>query len=178
MHFQELPDDIRLKILRYDQYGLCAASKETLATCDQFWVDAVATEKNYWETQYTVNGVTGVPRDTVRKDMRKFDKCREGFARILDLIRRRDGVKLEEDKIPKDVPLRKAYEHLVGARLWAPRHWQANRQAFADEHELKLAFYDLKGWPTSTTSRYSVWRTGSVDYNKRDESFTVGRIRL
>ena len=67
----------------------------------------MAIEKDYWENQYMVDDVKGVPRDTVRQDMRKFDKRREGFARILDLIRRRDGVELEEDKIPKDVSFEK-----------------------------------------------------------------------
>ena len=75
--------------------------------------------------------------------MRKFDKRREGFARILDLIHRRDGVKLEEDKIPKDVSLSKAYEHLHGARDWAPRHW-ADREAFADASELIAAFFHFE----------------------------------
>ena len=135
----ELPHELRAKILSMNPSKYCTASKETLASCDQFWVEAVAIEKDYWENQYMVDDVKGVPRDTVRQDMRKFDKRREGFARILDLIRRRDGVELEEDKIPKDVSLKKAYEHLVGAREWAPRHWRANRQAFSSIAELRQA---------------------------------------
>ena len=138
-----LPHELRAKFLLLDPSEYCAASKETLATCDQFWIEVVATEKHYWENQYMVGDVKGVPADTVRQDMRKFDKRRVGFARILDLIHRRDGVKLEEDKIPKDVSLSKAYEHLHGARDWAPRHW-ADREAFADASELIAAFFHFE----------------------------------
>ena len=115
----ELPHELRAKILSMNPSKYCTASKETLASCDQFWVEAVAIEKDYWENQYMVDDVKGVPADTVRQDMRKFDKRRVGFARILDLIHRRDGVKLEEEQASE----RRNFEkrtHLHGARNWAP----------------------------------------------------------
>ena len=110
----------RAKILLMDADGICATNSAMRNICEQFWFEAVATEKLYWEERYTVDGVVeGVPRDDVRQDMDETDECRRGFARILDLIHRRDGVKLEVNKLPKNITMKKAYTSLVGARNWS-----------------------------------------------------------
>ena len=142
--YDVLPDDIKQQILEYDESSLCATSKATLAKCDWLWSQAVAAEKHYWENIYKVGDVVGVPEDNVRQDMRRYDKRRKGFARILDLIRRRDGVELKEDQISKHVSLRKAYLTLFGARKWAPQHWRADRDEFENLLELRRAFYDFE----------------------------------
>ena len=140
MNLNELPDDIKTQILQHNESSLCAASKATLAECDRLWRLAVAAEKHYWENIYKVGDVVGVPEDNVRQDMRRYDKRRKGFERILDLIRRRDGVELDENQISKDVSLRVAFLTLIEARNWAPRHWRPGRQHFTDLLEFQTAF--------------------------------------
>ena len=136
-----LPGELKTKILEFDlnlQSGFCATNQATRASCAEFWANAVSREKRYWEKEYMFNGVYGVPADNVRQDMLRIDKRRRGFERILDLIRRRDGVELSEE-FPKHVSLKRAYSSLVGARIWAPRHWRAGREAFDTVEQLREA---------------------------------------
>ena len=142
--WQSLAPELRAKILLMDADGICATNSAMRNICEQFWFEAVATEKLYWEERYTVDGVVeGVPEDNVRQDMDETDERRRGFARILDLIHRRDGVKLEVNKLPKNITMKKAYTSLVGARNWAPHHWRPNRQAFSSIEELRQAIADF-----------------------------------
>jgi surface protein len=144
--WDSLPGELKARILEADlslQSGFCATNQATLASCEEFWAEAVAKEKRYWEREYMFDGEYGVPADEVRQDMLRIDKRRRGFERILDLIRRRDGVELEEDQVPKHVSLKDAYDSLVRARTWAPRHWRANREAFPDILALGQAFCDF-----------------------------------
>ena len=83
----------REKILMMDADGICATNTAMRSMCMHFWTSTIAGEKQYWEQQQ-------VPADTIRQDIPEGEPRPSGFARILDLIRRRDGVKLEEDKLP------------------------------------------------------------------------------
>ena len=138
-------DDIREKILtdlvqrtvdklrRKDDgedLALCSTNSANYGICRAIWNRAWAQERAHWEGEQ-------VPADNTRQDIPFFNRA-EGFARILDLIKRRDGVELTSE-LPTDMSLQKAYKHLRGAREWAPRHWQPNRQHFQSRTELRVA---------------------------------------
>ena len=142
--WNKLSDDLRAKILRMDESGICATDTEIHASCIKFWSDTIADERHYWEKTYPQqNNGQVVPPDKDRQDIPVGKPRPSGFDRILDLIRRRDGVELKADKLPQHVTMKKAYTSLLRARTWAPHHWHPNRKAFENLEELQAAYATL-----------------------------------
>ena len=106
---------------------LCAANKTNHNICKAVWGRVWAEERDFWEGEQ-------VPADNIRQDIPEGETRPSGFARIIDLIKRRDGVDLTSE-LPTNMSLQKAYKHLRGAREWAPRHW-AERMPVSDEFAL------------------------------------------
>ena len=154
--WDSLSDDLREKILMMDADGICATNTAMRSMCMHFWTSTIAGEKQYWEQQQ-------VPADTIRQDIPEGEPRPSGFARILDLIRRRDGVKLEEDKLPQHTTMKKAYTSLIGARDWAPHHWRPNREAFASLADLRDAFATLALATTDDGRRAVIQRYGEPE---------------
>ena len=113
--FDELPDETKLQILESMHLlpGWCNASGSNYRAClylKREWRRLIQDEKAYWENEYQYQNA-GVPADTDRMDIHDDELRPSGFARILDLIRRRDGVELKEDQFPQNMSLKTAREH-------------------------------------------------------------------
>ena len=104
--FDELPDETKLQILESMHLlpGWCNASGSNYRACL-----CLKREEKINSGREGVLGKTNIntkmqefPADTDRMDIHDDELRPSGFARILDLIRRRDGVELKEDQFPPE----------------------------------------------------------------------------
>lgn len=125
-----------------DNLWICESDKRNYNICRRIWERLWAEERSYWETEYPQKNLgRGVPSDNQRQDIPADQTRPAGFDRIIDLIKRRDGVELTSE-LPKNMSLKKVYTHLRGARKWAPRHWAGRRPIENNEKLRKL----ISGW--------------------------------
>lgn len=148
--YSELPLELKQRVgeSMRDPAEWCKTNQVNFQICQwlwQQWVNIIQQEQNYWEVSYPQqNDGQQVPPDDIRRDIPPNQPRPSGFARILDLIRRRDGVELEVDAFPKHVSLKTARDHLLSARTWAPRHWREGRNRFGlSGNELCTAIRDF-----------------------------------
>lgn len=102
--------------------------------------------KELWESLWTHEELfyENVQRDNDRKDMPEEDPRRQGFARVIDLIERREGIVLGPT-LSSLLPRETQVFHLLFARIWAKRHWQPNRRKITSRDELLTAIRNYEG---------------------------------